>query len=64
MLTEVVVAWEMEGKIQDVYVYWLFLVAVNKEALFGEANLSQIANLSAEERSFAKKGTRCDLQSK
>lgn len=40
MLTEVVVAWEMEGKIQDVYVYWLFLVAVNKESLFGEANLS------------------------
>ena len=40
MLTEVVVAWEIEGKIQDVYVYWLFLVVVNKKALFGKANLS------------------------
>lgn len=33
MLTEVEVAWEMEGKFQDVYVYLLFLVAVSKEVL-------------------------------
>lgn len=38
MLTEVVVAWELEEKIQDVYVCWLILcvVAISKEVLLGD----------------------------